>query len=275
MYAAKPDKTGWKNDDEQNKAKEEDLVYFKTYKELVDAGYTCIAFLIEVRNGSYSDAILYFDMKVNDSVKPGTVAMVKHSSKAWDDSAKVGSWTEHPYKGTTNIYGLDANDTSDTQIVRKPKYNQAIPYEKVVYTDGAISSGNTNGYEAGNSLLILGDRTGISIVPENEKYYYDMDNGERTVTYKMSPTLSLSSANRENTEATLTDNVYITTVIPKDLHYKEGSASIEPVSVKENSDGTTTIKWTLKNQKIGEPITPVTFNCKIGAAGTKTDVVNN
>lgn len=275
LYAAKPDKTGWKGDDEQNKAKEEDLVYFKTYKELVDAGYTCVAFLIEVRNGSYSDAIIYFDMKVNDSVKPGTVAMVKHSSKAWDDSAKVGSWTEHLIKGTTNMYGLDADDTSDTQIVRKPKYNQAIPYEKVVYTDGAISSGNTNGYEAGNSLLILGDRTGISIVPENEKYYYDMDNGERTVTYKMSPTLSLSSANRENTEATLTDNVYITTVIPKDLHYKEGSASIEPVSVKENSDGTTTIKWTLKNQKIGEPITPVTFDCKIGVAGTKTDVVNN
>lgn len=276
LYAAKPDKTGWKNDEEQNKATEEDLVYFKSYKELKDAGYTCVGFLVEARKGKYMSVTMTFYLKVKDTAKPGSVAMAKQRSKAWIGSEKVDSWLNHPYKGTTNMYGLDKDDASSgTEAYRQPKYNYNVSYKKVVYQDGAIASGGDGGYLAGQSLLITGDQAGVTIVPADDKYYYDMDNGEREVIYKVSPELRISSASNETTETELVDNAYITTTLPKDLHYKEGTASKEPDSVETNSDGTTTIKWTLKNLKVGKSIEPITFACKIGAAGSKNDVENN
>lgn len=278
LYAAKPDKTGWKNDKEQNDAKEEDLVYFKSYKELKDAGYTCVGFLVEARNGKYystsGTAAISFKLKVKDNVTSGVVAMVKQSSKAWQGAKPVSSWLDYSYKNTANIYGLDEDD-SNTEIYRKPKYSQNISYSKAVYQDGAIVSGHTNGYLAGNSLLITGDQTGIAIAPADGKSYYDVDNGERTTTFKLTPFLKVTSANSSTTDSEQYDNVYITTTLPKDLHYNVGTASKEPDSVKENTDGTTTIKWILKNQKVGGVIDPITFDCKIGAAGTKNDVENN
>lgn len=276
LYAAKPDKTGWKNDEEQNKATEEDLVYFKSYKELKDAGYTCVGFLVEARKGKYMSASMTFYLRVKDTAKPGSVAMVKQRSKAWTGSEKVDSWLDHPYKGTANMYGLDKDDASSgTEAYRRPKYNFNISYKKVVYQDGAIVSGHDGGHLAGQSLLITGDKAGVSIVPADDKSYYDVDNGEREAIYKISPSLNISSASNETSETELVDNAYITTTLPKDLHYKEGTASKEPDSIKVNSDGTTTIKWTLKNLKVGKSIEPITFACKIGAAGSKNDVENN
>lgn len=276
LYAAKPDKTGWKDDAEQSKAKEEDLVYFKTYKELKEAGYTCVAYLIEVRNGGYQYVSMSFRWKVRKDVIPGSVVMTCHTSKAWTGDDKVGSWLDHPYKGVVNMYGFDKDDSKDTKAyLREPKYRHDPSYAKAVYQDGAIVSGHTGGHYAGQSLLITGDQAQISIAPADGKSYYDMDNGERTVTYKMTSSLKVTSANSSTTDSEQYDNVYITTTLPKDLHYNVGTASKEPDSIKENTDGTTTIKWTLKNQKVGGAIDPITFDCKIGAAGTKNDVENN
>lgn len=62
-------------------------MYFKSYKELKDAGYTCVGFLVEARNGKYystsGTAAISFKLKVKDNVTSGVVAMVKQSSKAW------------------------------------------------------------------------------------------------------------------------------------------------------------------------------------------------
>lgn len=279
LYAAKPDKKGWKNDEEQNNATEENLIYFKSYQELKDAGYTCVGFLIEARNGCYLSADgtidVSFYLKIKDNAKPGYVAMVKQRSKAWVGSDEIKSWTTCRYKENSNIYGLGIKNSSKNNVYKKPKYDYNLPYEKSVYQDGAIVSGHTNGYLAGNSLLITGDKASVTIAPADGKSYYDVDNGERTTTFKLTPSLKVTSANSSTTDSEQYDNVYITATLPKDLHYNVGTASKEPDSVKENADGTTTIKWTLKNQKVGGAIDPITFDCKIGAAGTKNDVENN
>ena len=275
LYAAKPDKTGWKSDEEQTKAKEEDLIYFKSYKELKDAGYTCVGFLEEVRKGKYSEVYLRFGLKVRDDAKPGSVGMTTHCTKGWTGKDKVGSWTEHLYKDNQNIYGTGDGSTANGKIYRNPNYSVHSKYAKAVYEDGTIVKGHTNGHIAGQSLLITGDQTQISISTANGKEFYDVDNGERVATFKLTPSLKITSANSSTTDSGQYDNVYITTTLPKDLHYNVGTASKEPDSVKENTDGTTTIKWTLKNQKVGGAIDPITFDCKIGAAGTKNDVENN
>lgn len=275
LYAAKPDKTGWKSDEEQTKAKEEDLIYFKNYKELKDAGYTCVGFLEEVRKGKYSEVYLRFGLKVRDDAKPGSVGMTTHCTKGWTGKDKVGSWTEHLYKDNQNIYGTGDGSTANGKIYRNPNYSVHSKYAKAVYEDGTIVKGHTNGHIAGQSLLITGDQTQISISTANGKEFYDVDNGERVATFKLTPFLKVTSANSSTTDSEQYDNVYITTTLPKDLHYNVGTASKEPDSVKENTDGTTTIKWALKNQKVGGVIDPITFDCKIGAAGTKNDVENN
>lgn len=275
LYAAKPDKTGWKSDEEQTKAKEEDLIYFKSYKELKDAGYTCVGFLEEVRKGKYSEVYLRFGLKVRDDAKPGSVGMTTHCTKGWTGKDKVGSWTEHLYKDNQNIYGTGDGSTANGKIYRNPNYSVHSKYAKAVYEDGTIVKGHTNGHIAGQSLLITGDQTQISISTANGKEFYDVDNGERVATFKLTPSLKITSANSSTTDSEQYDNVYITTTLPKDLHYNVGTASKEPDSIKENTDGTTTIKWTLKNQKVGGVIDPITFDCKIGAAGTKNDVENN
>lgn len=279
LYAAKPDKKGWKNDEEQNNATEENLIYFKSYQELKDAGYTCVGFLIEARNGCYLSADgtidVSFYLKIKDNAKPGYVAMVKQRSKAWVGSDEIKSWTTCRYKENSNIYGLGIKNSSKNNVYKKPKYDYNLPYEKSVYQDGAIVSGHTNGYLAGNSLLITGDKASVTIAPADGKSYYDVDNGERTTTFKLTPSLKVTSANSSTTDSEQYDNIYITATFPKDLHYNVGTASKEPDSVKENTDGTTTIKWILKNQKVGGAIDPITFDCKIGAAGTKNDVENN
>lgn len=275
LYAAKPDKTGWKSDEEQTKAKEEDLIYFKSYKELKDAGYTCVGFLEEVRKGKYSEVCMHFGLKVRDDAKSGAVGMTTHCTKGWTGNDKVGSWTEHLYQNNKNIYGTGDGSTANGKIYRTPKYSTYYNYTKVVYQDGTIVSGHTNGHTAGQSLLITGDQTQISISTVDGKEFYDVDNGERTTTFKLTPSLKVTSANSSTTDSEQYDNVYITATLPKDLHYNVGTASKEPDSVKEDDDGTTTIKWTLKNQKVGGAIDPITFDCKIGAAGTKNDVENN
>lgn len=275
LYAAKPDKTGWKSDEEQTKAKEEDLIYFKSYKELKDAGYTCVGFLEEVRKGKYSEVYLRFGLKVRDDAKPGSVGMTTHCTKGWTGKDKVGSWAEHLYKDNQNIYGTGDGSTANGKIYRNPNYSVHSKYAKAVYENGTIVKGHTNGHIAGQSLLITGDQTQISISTANDKEFYDVDNGERVATFKLTPSLKVTSANSSTTDSEQYDNVYITATLPKDLHYNVGTASKEPDSVKENADGTTTIKWTLKNQKVGGAIDPITFDCKIGAAGTKNDVENN
>ena len=90
----------------------------------------------------------------------------------------------------------------------------------------------------------------------------------------MNPALDFASANSESQTTDFKDNAYITATLPKDLHYKQGTCSLEPSSIKENEDGTTTLKWTMKDMKVGDALSPITFDCKIGEAGTKTDVTN-
>lgn len=283
LYAAKPDKTGWKNDEEQNSAKEENLIYFKSLDELKIKGYTCVGFLVETRNGKYysTDGCVslsaYF--KAKEDAEAGTVGMFKESSRAWRDNVDVMSWTEVQYDGNSDIYGLGSSETNWEsggkyyEGYTKPKYNHNISYKKTTYNEGTVSGGHTGGYLAGNSLLLVGDVTSIKVQTKDGKTSYDMDNNERTVTYVLSPTLKIASKNLETQETNLTDNVYITTTLPKDLKYKPGSASVEPSEVTE-SNGKTIIKWVLPNLKVGEPIDKITFDASIGKAGTKDDVQN-
>ena len=268
LYAAKPDKTGWVSDSEMNSAREENLVYFSSIEELKAQGYTCVAYLYEIRNcslitgsGDSNTIQLGLTVKVKDTSTIGAVYQTTNDVRVWIDNISHSQLTQ---------------GTQPT-----PRFSLYTNYSKVVYdNDGNIVSGNGGGYIYGNSLLVVGYRAKITKTIDTKnpttgttKTTFDMDNNERTITYRLQPKIdSVAHVNG-------TTNLYITDNLPKDLTYIPNSAyygdiALEPV-ITTNSDGTSILKWTLENIVLNEAINPIIFNCTIGKAGTNQDVQNN
>lgn len=87
-------------------------------------------------------------------------------------------------------------------------------------------------------------------------------NGNSVATFQLSPALTLANAT-SNTAYPVT----VIDTLPKYFTYIPGSASQNPDSVVKNSDGTTTISWTLNNivpSNTGT-ISPVTFQATVDA----------
>ncbi|MCD7814458.1 MAG: Cna B-type domain-containing protein [Lachnospiraceae bacterium] len=293
LFATKPDKTGWQSEAEMNAAHEEALIYFESIDALNAAGYTCVGFLYEIRDcalytGSavMSAILLNMPVEVKESAEIGSVYETMNDVRAWSSTADVVSWTEYSCGG--GAYGLgDPNWSTGTYAdgYRKPDYALYVNYGKTVYENGSVAAGHTGGYRAGNSCLIIGCKTGVSIQVADvttttagvttSKSIYDLDIGERTVTYTIHPTVSVVSENSEVSSSTETTDVTVWVTLPKELTYIMDSASLAPSLVTENEDGTSTVTWELPSRTVGEAIEDITISCLIGAAGTADDVQNN
>ena len=89
LFAAKPDKTGWIDDNEMNNTQEEQLIYFKNINDLTNAGYKCVGMLYEVRNSKLypnnSGGCIAISQMLNirPDVKTGSVHMTKNNVRSW------------------------------------------------------------------------------------------------------------------------------------------------------------------------------------------------
>ena len=296
LFGAKKDKTGWVSDQEMQNTREEELVYFKSVEDLKRAGYTCVAILYEFRNmktawvsNATSYATMYMGATVKTDSKAGSVYQTVSDLRAWNEynDTMSFSYNDVPYNSKDKSYGLVTKDEPIGNIEGYTKPNDKVysNYIKTSYKDGVMSG--HNGYTNGNSLLVIGYKSGVKIdisdKTENasgivtQKSVYDLDNGERTVSYKVSPSLKTDSANNDTAIAKpdyYTD-LTVKVDIPKGLAYDTGSAATAPESVVQNKDGSQTVTWLLKNQKVGETLDTFDFTCTIGKAGTAEDVRNN
>lgn len=292
LYAAKPDKSGWDDDLEMNLAREEDLIYFKSIDDLKNAGYTCVAVLYEIRGCDtrpVSAYVTYFTMYVPATVKKtaevGSVYQLVSDLRAWRHmtATQPFSWTDMVYDQSDGSYGLGEEDFSGyVDGYQKPytsQLTQENSYTKVSYKDGTLY-GHTGGYQMGNSLLIVGDRVGVSISGadmsgDTIKHVYDLDAGERTASFKVQPTCQLFSENEGSEVDGMKDTLRVEVLIPGDLHYNETGASRTPDEVTVREDGSTSVVWYLKDVEVGSAIDPITFSVTIGEEGTVNDVQNN
>ena len=296
MFGAKKDKTGWADDKEMQNTKEEELVYFKSIEDLKSAGYTCVAVLYEFRNmktawinNGQSYATMYMSAIVKTDSQAGSVYQTISDLRAWNEynDTMSFSYSNVPYNKNDKSYGLVTKDNPIGNVEGYASTRNLVysNYIKTSYKDGVMSG--HNGYNEGNSLLVIGYKAGVKIDindrTENasgvvtQKSVYDLDNGERTVSYKVSPSLKTDSANNDSAIAKpdyYTD-LTVKADIPKGLTYDTGSATIAPESVVQNKDGSQTVTWLLKNQKVGETLDAFDFTCTIGKAGTAEDVKNN
>lgn len=296
LYGAKKDKTGWVSDQEMQNTREEELVYFKSVEDLKRAGYTCVAILYEFRDmktawrsEATSYATMYMGATVKTDSKAGSVYQTVSDLRAWNEynDTMSFSYSDVPYSNNDKSYGLVTKDSpiGNVEGYASTRHLVYSYYTKTSYKDGVMSG--HNGYTNGNSLLVIGYKAGVKIdiddKTENasgavtQKSIYDLDNGERTVSYKVSPSLKTDSANNDTAIAKpdyYTD-LTVKVDIPKGLAYDTGSAATAPESVVQNKDGSQTVTWLLKNQKVGETLDTFDFTCTIGKAGTAEDVKNN
>lgn len=296
LFGAKKDKTGWTDDQEMQDTREEELVYFKSVEDLKRAGYTCVAILYELRDmktvwisSESAYAIMQMSAAVKTDSQAGSVYQTVSDLRVWDEYSDTMSfsYSDVPYNSNDRSYGLVTKDNPIGNIegYTKPNSKSYSNYIKTSYKDGVMSG--HNGYRNGNSLLVIGYKAGVKInisdKTENasgavtQKSIYDLDNGERTVSYKVSPSLKTDSANNDTAIAKpdyYTD-LTVKVDIPKGLAYDIGSATTAPESVVQNKDGSQTVTWLLKNQKVGETLDTFDFTCTIGKAGTAEDVRNN
>lgn len=296
LYGAKKDKTGWADDQEMQDTREEELVYFKSVEDLKRAGYTCVAILYELRDmktawtyAGQSYATMYMRATVKTDSQARSVYQTVSDLRVWDEYSDTMSfsYSDVPYNSNDRSYGLVTKDDPIGNIEGYTKPNDKVysNYIKTSYKDGVMSG--HNGYWNGNSLLVIGYKAGVKInisdKTENasgvvtQKSVYDLDNRERTVSYKVSPSLKRDSANNDSLIANpdyYTD-LTVKVDIPKGLTYDIGSATAAPESVVQNEDGSQTVTWLLKNQKVGETLDTFDFTCTIGKAGTAEDVRNN
>lgn len=296
LFGAKKDKTGWVSDQEMQNTREEELVYFKSIEDLKRAGYTCVAILYELRDmktvwisSESAYATMYMSAAVKTDSKAGNVYQTVSDLRAWDEynDTMSFSYSDVPYNSKDKSYGLVTKDDPIGNIegYTKPNSKSYSNYIKTSYKDGVMSG--HNGYWEGNSLLVIGYKSGVKIdiddKTENasgivtQKSVYDLDNGERTVSYKVSPSLKMDSANKDTAIAKpdYYADLTVKVDIPKGLTYDIGSATAAPESIVQNKDGSQTVTWLLKNQKVGETLDTFDFTCTIGKAGTAEDVRNN
>ena len=265
QFAAKSDKSGWASDAEMNAAKEENLVYFDSIQALKNGGYTCVGYRVRVTGQFYYDGdgqILKEFATVdtsNDVSKIGKVYQITGTMRAWKNSTDFNTTPNLAYE--PNSYG------------------------KVVYENGTIVGGHTGGVQYGNSLLLIGAKNTITIAVNDKtttpggstvaKAVYDLDKGERTAEFIVQPKLEISSNNNAEEHSNQKTDVTVKVDFPKDLHYVMGTASTDPVSVVNNDDGTQTITWLIRDQRVGEAMDAITLKATIGKAGTADDVSNN
>ena len=289
LFAAKPDKTGWVNDNELVKTREEQLVYFTSYDELIGNGYTCVGILYEVRDAELYEGdwnvigrIETTGCTIRDDVINGNVYAVSATLRAWhidDDPPNICD-----YQISDSAYGianpnLDALGEYEDGYIH-PYFESSTGYTKTQYDEGRVVGGHTGGWQMGNSLLIVAaqNKIGISVSSEidgNETSVFDLDNGQRTAYITVSPSFSIVSANIIESMGDIHTDLTITVELPNGLHYDASSASIAPTSVDENVDGTTSMTFVIRNVKAGDSIPSISMSATIGNAGSADDVENN
>ena len=271
LYAAKPNKKGWTNDTEMQNTREEELVYFTTYAELKEQGYTCVGILYENTNAKlYSGVQVAYDikMKVKDTAKIGNVYATTNDFRAWaTDQDFTWEGKTFTYNNNTLQYNNLNYPSVDRYIYNNNSSTAFKMYTKTEYDEnGQIVDGtHGGGFRSGSSLLIVGadlkvNREINDKVNEEPKVNYDLGKNELEAEYKITPSLTNDKLEAGSISGI---KVKITDTLPKGLTYIEGSSNSGEPAITSNSDGTTTLVWYKENCSVNNEIEPIIYKAKI------------
>lgn len=170
-----------------NDAKADDLVYFATMDELKENGYVCIGLMAEYTNPKAESAdkavaqTVNIPMSFTDKVKNGDVGCAVNDVYIWKENVTT-SW-------------LDGNNISCNTTLTEFKNRIDLPaywyklqnrnqkgedgvinfYEKGVYENGSIVSGNNDARIAGHDVICADHTTKVTLTADKKIYNLDME----------------------------------------------------------------------------------------------------
>ncbi len=267
LYVADPDYPGGYDTNQpgvlayMNGVREEDLKYYSSLDALQADGYTCVGALMELRKcdimgGRYQYFAIPVHVNGEDPELVNRTVATVNALRVWTDESdlrkpdgtyaswKDGVWDEEKGKNTLDGYTAptgfnQATGTYSTEFANK-EHGFPAYYVKTEYANGKQVSGtHAGGVQAGNSLLILGYKAGISIVADQESY--DMDKGETTVNYTLTnieTKLRDSTGQTERPKTTLTIPVTVDSANQNGdgVHLNMGAYTLRGYEVGENEE---------------------------------------
>ena len=260
LFAAKPDGTGWVDDEEQQTTPSKDLVFYESYQDLLDAGAVCVGLMYETR--TIQDEISYhwrrssFPVTVLEDAEIRHVAMTTAESLLWtmnDIKDLVVDWsgkdaselTDDDYQEYLDtqfpsIADKDAwlDDDGDLAIEPSITLDDSSEYVKTKYDDYGFVENHSGTYQFGDSLLILGEKM---IVDKNvaqqangdHKEIFDIDYAQRYVDYEISSSFDMSD--KPSAASDYKTSVTITDIVPEDLEYVPGSSYLGGTYAESNN----------------------------------------
>ena len=234
-YVTKKDGTNWIDETERNNSNIEDLNMYETLEEIPE-GYICIGMYFESQEGilNQSSGDVSIKMKVKDITKIGQTYGIMQDDDYWIETLDRTTQTA-------------TNPNAEYPKTVWSRHNQK--YKKTQYDENGqvITGTHSGGYYAGNTILVVGADSSISVKSINsetqeEKTTFDIGKNENQVTWQITPTLSeLDPQVPTNIKGA---TIRIKQTLPKELTYIPGSSNYgEPTEIIQNTDSTTTYIW--------------------------------
>lgn len=298
LYATKKDGTDWASDNELLHTYEDSLVFYKSPSE-IPSGHLCVGLLFCFKEDTFSMSIgePYFFIqqpaKVRDNMDlSGKSYMLASTSRVWTKAMfeqkgmtldNIPDWTNSDTKLSSFPAGYykSANIEGSTWYVK-------TDYSKVAET-GAVTDHNSDWRHWGDTLLVIGYKTGITknLVQKGDgntdKNTYNLDAEQRVVDFKLQPRTYYDQGSGNHS---LTTTVTIVDTLPKYLTYRAGSAyfggtytqtsvnggtqgtitggELQEPNVTKNPDGTQTLTWVITNVTVGEDMPAIYYSADIG-----------
>lgn len=311
-YGVKKDGKNWTSFDEQSRVSLTDnkLNFYNTPAEAKQHGKIVAVLYYNPDAAKYrlSDHPGYrfiFD-KVVGVVKPtaplGGVTAITAKTYAWSREGMAGKHgAPSTIEGNDDVWSEWAGKQDLFDLIKKfgveYSYGTDGRYKKAVYNQDGYQGGDTGGRELGDSLYITGEQPKVGVgtsqkdANNNMKTLYNIDEEERTVDWQIPFHVETQVA----PPAGYTTNVYIEVTLPKKMQYMQNSSHLDgtytpdgsnhvvPVGgtqnapkVTVNSDGTTTLKWTVQNVSVSKNDRFIRFATTLGDPfNPANDVVNN
>ncbi|NBI88498.1 hypothetical protein D3Z47_20875 [Lachnospiraceae bacterium] len=167
-------------------------------------------------------------------------------------------------------------------------------YTKETYKpdgSGIYGTHNSDWSHWGDTLLIIGYKSGVTknLLQKNKdgqiKQVFDMDTNQRVADFKLQPSTKFEKEGSFDIKTVVT----VVDTLPKYMRYKAGSGyfggtynqtsevggtmgeitggTLREPDVTENPDGTQTLKWTITDVVVGQPMEAIYYSVDIGTKG--------
>lgn len=302
-YAVKPDGKDWESDNELQNTYEDALRFYESLEEIPE-GDICVGILFCFKgpgpigaNDPYYRA--FHQARIKDDMDlAGETFMLASTSRVWTKSKfeETGMTLDTVPKWSDPATKLAAFGEA---CYTSANIEGSVYYKKETYKEdgsGIVGTHNSDHEHWGDTLLVIGYKTGITKnllqTEQNgqEKKTFNLDADQRVADFKLQPKTEHDQAGKFDR----TDTVTIVDTLPKYMTYKPSSAYFggkyvqtsvnggtkgqiiaddegnepelrEPEVTWNAEDGTQTLKWVIKDVKVGEPMLPIYYSVDIGS----------